>query len=523
MSLVTSMNVAQQSLLVNQAALNVVSNNIANMNTAGYSRERVELSPGVNYTPLGGSVLAQVYSGCGVELDSVQRYTDAYLQSYFRQQNSQNSYLNQVSDVANNIETMTNELSGSKLEDAFTSFFKAAQTLSSNPADSAARQDYVQQAQSIALKMNTLSNDLSTTRMSLVGDVSVDGSLQNSKIAGMIDQANNKLQQITKLNGDIVKISSSNLTPNNLLDARDQLITELSAMLPVNVVENTNGTVNISMNGFEVIQGTKLLGNLSVVQTSDNNNPVDIKIVDNNNKPVTGSINQYIDTGSIGAVLDLGSDRTDVFTIKGVSDSLDKLAKGFAQIINDLQTQPDANGSPMAIDNVAKQLKAVDPINDVIYNTSDGSATITAANIQINQSVFDDPYKIAAARVDTTSPTYDPNAIGDNGNMKAVLAARSTNYPSPGSPAADLNNSSPESFLSTMVGNIGLKVSDINNNLKNQSTVLTQVQNQLTSSTGVNLDEEIVDLTKYQRAYQASSRIFTVCNQLLDDLVKLGQ
>ena len=107
MSLVTSMNIAQQALLVNQAALNVVSNNIANLDTAGYSRERVELAPGVNYTPLGGSVMAQVYSGSGVQIDSVQRYTDMYLQSYYRQQNSDNNYLTQYSQVATSIQSMT--------------------------------------------------------------------------------------------------------------------------------------------------------------------------------------------------------------------------------------------------------------------------------------------------------------------------------------------------------------------------------------------------------------------------------
>ena len=208
----------------------------------------------------------------------------------------------------------------------------------------------------------------------------------------------------------------------------------------------------------------------------------------------------------------MSGNRTDIFTIKGVSDSLDQLASQFAKIINDIQTKADANGTPMAIDNATKQLMAVPPEN-VIYQTSDGSATITAANIQINQKILDDPFLIAAARV---KAGFDINAIGNNGNMQAVLNARNANN-------AGLDNSTPEGFLSTMVGDIGLKISNINNNLKNQSTVLTQVQNQLTSATGVNLDEELIDLTKYQRAYQASSRIYTVCNQLLDDLVNLGR
>lgn len=529
MSLVTSMNIAQQALLVNQSALNVVSNNIANLNTEGYSRERVELAPGVNYTPLGGSVMAQVYSGSGVQIDSVQRYTDLYLQSYYRQQNSDNSYLKEYSQMATSIQSMTNELTGSKLEDAFASFFTAAQTLSSNPADSTARQNYAQQAQSIALKLNSMADNLSEARTSLVGEVLPDpvdghpvatvGTLETSKIAGLIDQANNKLQQIASINSDIVKISSGNLKPNALVDTRDQLINELSAMIPVTVSDNSNGTVNISMNGLDLVKGTSLIGNLNVTPGTPNE-PAVIQIVDSKDKTIvlSNNVNKFASTGTIGAILDLASNKTDRFTIKGVSDNLDTLANNFAKIINDIQTVTDASGVPMAIDNSGASPKLTGvAATDPIFKTSDGTATITAANIQLNQDILDDPYKIAAARsVAAADPSYDANAVGNNKNMQAVVSARTLNN-------LGLNNSTPEGFLASMVGDIGLKVADLSSKLKNQTIVLSQVKTQLTSTTGVNLDEELIDLTKYQRAYQASARVYSVCNDLLTSLVNLGK
>lgn len=521
MSLVTSMNIAQQALLVNQAALNVVSNNIANLNTEGYSRERVELAPGVNYTPLGGSVMSQVYSGSGVQIDSVQRYTDLYLQSYYRQQNSDNNYLKEYSQMATSVQSMTNELTGSKLEDAFASFFTAAQTLNSSPSDSTARQNYAQQAQSIALKLNNLADNLSEARTSLVGEVTAGniatpGSIETSKIAGLIDQANNKLQQIASINSDIVKISSGNLKPNALVDTRDQLINELSAMIPVTVSDNSNGTVNISVNGLDLVKGTKLIGNLDVTPGTVNE-PAVIQVVDSEDKTIvlSNNVNKFVTTGTIGAILDLVSNKSDRFTIKGVSDNLDVLANSFAKIINDIQTVADANGTPMAIDNsgATPQLTGV-IATDNIFETSDGTATITAANIQVNQDILDDPFKIAAARVDLL--TYDINSVGNNKNMQEVVSARTTNN-------LGLANSTPEGFLASMVGNIGLKVADLNSNLKNQTIVLAQVKTQLTSTTGVNLDEELIDLTKYQRAYQASARVYSVCNELLAALVNLGK
>ena len=184
------MNLSQQALLVNQAAISVVSNNISNVNTDGYSRQRVNLTPGVNYTPTGGSTLNQAYSTSGVEIASIERYADAYLQSYYRQQNSTESYLNEYAQVAANVEGLTNELKGAGLESAFTKFYESAQTLSLNPQDAIARQNYMQQAQTVALQFNDLAGNITDIRSSLVGDVSVPGSLAASEIFGMVSDTN---------------------------------------------------------------------------------------------------------------------------------------------------------------------------------------------------------------------------------------------------------------------------------------------------------------------------------------------
>lgn len=515
-SILSSMNIAQQALLINQAALNVVSNNIANVNTEGYSRERINLSPSENYTPIGGSVINQINSSSGVEIQSVERYVDQYLQTYMREQNALSSYMQGYSNAATSVESIMNELNGTGLEDTFTKFYEAAQTLNTSPKSSVAREGFIQQAQTLAQKFNSMTSSLQDIRTSLVGDISDSSSLASSKIATSVTQVNQKLEQIVKLNTDIVKISSANMTPNNLLDVRDHLVTELSAMLPVTITDNTNGSVNLSINGVDIIAGTSLLGKLSIRQ-GDDTTPA---IIDIDREP-TGSgtlaenINKYINSGSMGATLAAGSTRTDILTAKGTMNNLDILANQFAQIINDIQTKANGTVTPLAID---KNSLTLIPATENIFESSDGGA-ITAKNIQINNNVLQDPYLIAAARIDTnlvTNPNYNVNAIGDNTNMQLVLDSRK-------SPYGGLGNCNPESFLSAIVGDIGLKTSSANTDSKNQLQVLTQVKNQLSSATGVSMDEEVIDLSKYQRAYQASARIFSVCNDLLDVLVNLGR
>jgi len=150
-----------------------------------------------------------------------------------------------------------------------------------------------------------------------------------------------------------------------------------------------------------------------------------------------------------------------------------------------------------------------------IFESSDGEE-INALNIRVNSDILEDPYLIAAARLDKTDPNYSAGAIGNNSNMLMVLDVRTNG-------SSELDNFSPESFLSQMVGDIGLKTASINSSLKSQSAVLSQVSSQLSSATGVNINEEVIDLTKYQAAYQASARVYSVCNDLLDVLLNLGR
>ena len=515
MSLLASMNLSQQALLVNQAALSVVSNNIANVNTEGYSRQRVNLTPGVNFTPTGGSVMNQAYSTSGVEIASIERYADSYLQSYYRQQNSSDSYLTEYAQVSANVEGLANELKGDGLESALTKFFESAQTLSLNPQDAIARQNYMQQAQTVAFKFNDTASNLTSIRTSLVGDVAVPGSLQASEIFGSVTDANTLLSQITEVNNNIVMISCSDSPPSALLDKRDQLIDKLSKLMPVTVTENTNSTINLSMNGVDLIKGTKQLYSLNLSEGTATT-PAVIELKNDAGLIASLPINDKFTAGSIGAMLDVCGTDPDKLTILGVLKNYNSLASGFASIINGIQTKSTPTEQAMAIN---KATETLIPATENIFNKNDGTPItvadpITASNIQINSNIMNDPFLISVAKVDPTN--FQATAIGNNSNMIDVLTARSSNSPL-------LGNAPPEGALANIVGDIGLKTANVKSNLANQNAVLTQVKTQLSSTTGVNIDEELIDLTKYQTAYKASSRIYTVCNELLDLLINLGK
>lgn len=522
MSLLSSINMAKQALSVNQAAITTVSNNITNMDTEGYSKVRVNMSEVVNYTPSAGNTVSQANALSGVQIADVQRYSDSYMQNYYRQENSQFAYLNQYSSIAGTLEGITNELNGTGLASTLSAFYTAAGTLADSPSDATARQSFMQAAQNVAIQFNGTSNNLASIKESLVGDpnASTTASLESSQIYNSVEDTNNLLDQIAKVNFDIIKTNNGTTSSNALLDQRDALVAKLSSTIPLNITEKSNGTVVVALGDHELVNSTAVTGYLKV-KSGDNTTPAIISIENPKDPttPIAANVNSDITSGSMGAILDLCGSDAGKLTISGIVGSLDTLASGFAGVMNAIQ-----NGDPNSDLSVAMALDANGKLTKSTVNlfvSSDATnPTISAANIAVNPVIVGDTNYIAAARI--SKADYDAGAtvyqkqIGNNTNMTMVSSSRSTSFNS-------LGNTTVEKFLANTVGNVGTQVENINTNLENQTLVLGEVTTSLQSKVGVNLDEELTDLIKYQRAYQASARIFSVCSDLLGELVNLGK
>lgn len=566
MSLLSSINIAQQALSVNQAAITTVSNNIANVDTEGYSKLRVNQAQITNYTPSASNALAMAESCSGVKISSVTRYSDWFLQNYYWQENTTNSYLTQASSAASNVQNLVNELKTTGLSSAWSNFYDAANALSSAPSDITARQNYVDAASNVCSVFNSMSSNLNDIKNTLTGSGIPDGTLQSSEISSQIDKVNSLLDKLADVNYSIIKTGNGETASPSLLDQRDSLLSELSGLVPVNIEQNANQTVNISLGDTKLVNGTDVKGYLKISETGNVNNPVKISIIDAKDSSVTlnSDVTSEVNNGSIGAILDLcGSDSTK-FTIYSVLNNLNTMASEFANVLNKIQVgDPNGDGTvAMAMNGTTKQLTAstnlmfVSSSSPTVTTTSSSHATIpgetdgttittssgtttivttrlsggnttittktqaaiTAANISINSNIVNDPYSVAAARVaDPTTPGIT-SEIGNNSNMALVLDARSDS-----SYYTNLGGTTLEKYLSNTVFSVGTKVADINTRLENQNLVVNEIQNNLKAKTGVNMDEELTDLIKYQRAYQAAARIFSVCNDLMEELVNLGR
>jgi flagellar hook-associated protein 1 len=526
MSLVSSLSIAQQALAVNQAAITVVSNNIANVDNENYSKLSVNLSDVVNYTGLTGSTTAQADTLNGVQISKISRASDDYLESYYRSANSKYNYLDEYSTVATNIEDTMNELNDTGLNNALSNFYDAANALADSPTDETARQNYISCAENVCSIFNSTYESLSSQQTDLVGDSNVNGSCDTAEIGQEVSSVNDLLDQLADVNKNIVQTNSETTSASSLLDERDSLLSEISNYIPITTKINDNGTANVSIGSTALVTGSTVKGYLDVTNqniASTETDAVQINVINPDSKEIIKTdINSSIDSGTIGAILDVTSTDTTSsdLNISSVLSSLNTLASTFASTLNGLQSGSTSTTSggvttttyAMCLSSDYTSLTA--STEALFENSADDTTTgITAGNITVNSDLEDKLYLIAAGRTSSSATSTD---VGNNSNMTKVSATQTDTYTA-------LSSQSFSDYLATTVSSIGSDVSSLSDNLSTQSDVCDSITSTLSSETGVNLDEELGNLIKFQQAYEAAARVFTTCSDLISELIQLGE
>lgn len=317
-------NNAMSGLSAAQAALNTASNNISSYNVAGYTRQTTIMAQANSTLGAGGWV------GNGVYVSGVQREYDSFITNQLRAAQNQSSGLTtryeQMSKIDNLLASKTSSVSASMQD-----FFTSLQTLVSNAEDPAARQTLIGKA-------NGLVNQFKTTDQYLRDqDKQV-----NIAIGSSVAQINNYSKQIASLNDQISRLTGvgAGASPNDLLDQRDQLVSELNKIVGVEVSIQDGGTYNITMaNGYSLVQGSNAR-QLAAVPSQADPSRTTVAYVDS----IAGNIEipeKLITTGSLGGLLTFRSQDLDQ-----TRNTLGQLALAFADAFNQQHSEGyDANGN----------------------------------------------------------------------------------------------------------------------------------------------------------------------------------
>jgi flagellar hook-associated protein 1 FlgK len=452
------MDIAQQALMADQEALNVTSNNVANQNTPGYSREVVNFQAVDSVTLSGGAF------GSGVTA-SATSLRDRVLEQRVQQQTQNQaqsgaleSALQQIQNIFG-LSSIANSAGSTALGTAINSFFSALSALTSNPSDTATRQNVLTAANALAGAFNSAANQFSQVSSSL-----------NQQVVGDVDQVNSLTTTIATLNSQITSLSPS-ADAGVLEDQRQLAITQLSQLVGLNQISTENNGITLTTSsGAVLVSGTKSLA----VSTTQVGGMTHI-LAGVDGQDVTANLAG----GDLGGVLQARDQQ-----LPSYQKALDSLAFGLGSEVNAQNALGvDGNGNPGAA------LFSLPP-------TQSGSAAL----IQVATA---DPNAVAAA-----AP-----GEGSAGNAN-VLAGLSS--------AGVMSGQTASQFLASFLGQIGSDVSAATTDNSAQQATLTQLTTQRDSLSGVSLDEEAANLTQYQRAYQAAAQVFNIGNSIMASVLNLG-
>jgi len=304
-----SLQIALQSLLADQGALEVTGNNISNANTPGYSRQTPVLveEPSISE--------GRLVFGEGVGLQQVQSVRDNVLELQLNQETGTQSQLNGYMGGMNQVATVFNETQGAGLQNVISQFFNSFQQLSTSPTDATLRQAVLTAGQNLATAFNQASTSLGQTTAVL-----------NQSVVQDVSQVNQLTSQIAALNPQIAGAQATGQSTGALVDQRTELIRQLSGLIDTSVTDAGNGNVTVS-----TADGTPLVvGNQSFALTAQLDNQTAMQHVFSQGTDITRSI-QSGDLAGLIQARDQG--------VAGAQTNLDNLAAAITSSVNAQQAQ----------------------------------------------------------------------------------------------------------------------------------------------------------------------------------------
>jgi flagellar hook-associated protein 1 len=447
------LDVAKRALSAQRAGIDVTSHNISNASTPGYTRQRLNLTATPPMTETYG------YIGTGVAATSVQRIRESFVDQQIWNTNQYLGKSTQQQNSLGQVEAALNEPTDAGLGSMINNFFNSFQNLSLHPEDSSYRNAVVQNVTAMSDGFHRITASLDQ----LKSDLALDA---QSKV----DQINSLVKEIYDDGKQITSLEAGGLSANDMRDARDSKIEELSKLANIKVTDDGQGGTMISIGSYS-IESRFGCGALQVGFAGSQ-----LQITAQGTAEAVD-----ISGGELGGILD-----TRNVQIPGTQAKLDSLASTMMTAINTAHAAGFGLGTPP-------------PTGNNLF------VGVDARSMNINPAVSADLNLIAASGDGAPGNNTCALALSDIGNQKLMNGA-STSIPQ---------------FYSNLVSDVGASIQTASNTVKSQDLVLTQLTNQRDSISGVSIDEEMVQLLKFQNGFSAAAKIVTTVNQMFTSMLDM--
>jgi len=565
MSLTTALNIGRTGLAVNQAGLQITGNNIANAGNADYTRQVATITSGRDQELRPGMFL-----GTGVNLDNVKRQINESLEQRLRGSNSESESADTIQEWLSQVESTFNELSDDDVSTKLSTFFNSWSELANRPHDLGLRQVVVQSGKTLAGSVR----DLRSSLQSLVQDA--DQRLQSAAL-----DADALAQQAADLNAQIVRAEGgTGGVANGLRDQRDNVLKNLAKLIDIQTIAD-GSSINVYVGSEPLVVMAENRG-IGVLRETEDGHQTTSLIFKSNGGTLTASSGQVgglvsarqridavvdeLDTLAHGLIFELnklhsaGQGLQGVGSVTGLNAVDDTTA-----VLNSEESGLDfapANGSFVVhvknkttgltsstligvdldglnaddttlaslsadLDGVANLSSTIDAAGTLKIQTDSSNLEVSfsqdtsgvlaalgintyfsgnnALDIDVRSGLITNPSLLAAAK---------NGSAGDNQTALAIAQLEVTGVGS-------LGGATLKSTYESMVNGVAVEASNARNNAVGARTVRETLETQREALSGVSLDEEALNLMKFQRAYQGAARLISTVNEMMDTLMAI--
>ncbi|MEY8291446.1 flagellar hook-associated protein FlgK [Carnobacteriaceae bacterium 52-44] len=463
-----TLNTSTSGMRAQQHALQTTSHNLANSNTVGYSRQRVTMAANMPQSLAG---IGQI--GTGVVIDGITRITDDFVNTQLQNEEASLNRYQQLSDVLGQLEAMFNEPSSTGISHQMSEFFNSWNNLASNPESLTSKTMVVRQAETFLDTVNHTLNKMNE----LSGDTL-------TQIDKQILDFNSAVSQLKGINDQIFNATVKGEMPNDLLDKRDMLVGQMKNIAGVKTSTDKYGRTFIKLDGQEVVSENTVN---KLEMTGDEDNTVSV-VTEEGTQPVE------IKTGAI----------------KGLQEALVVVDEKRAEVSGFIEN-------------------LVLAVNTIHQGGEDGEGIefFTVAEngkISVNQDLINDPSKLNVGK------EFGEDAVaGDGTRAKAIfdlqntmLSLNSDDWTYDESTMSFESSASGSTLFNQyneVVTDMGITKQQADNMVANQLDLTILLEQRRDSISGVDINEEVVNMIQYQSAFQANARAISTISEMLDTLI----
>lgn len=464
--LLSVLSLASRSLIAHRGAASVASHNIQNANTPGYARQRADL-----HTVQPAAYTGSAFIGRGVELGGVYQVRDRFVEAQMPRAIGAHASSSTEAEALKAVHALDPD-ADSGLSKALANFYAAMRTLSGTAGDPILRQGAVDAARNLATAFNRTAVSIQDARTGM-----------DQQLDALAGQANAQAASIAALNGQIKSARSMGAEPNDLLDQRQRAMDELSRLTGATPVLDAEGNVSMMMAGGESLVSGSKAASLSTLADPANGGHLAVQITKADGRGpfdlAKGSLG-----GKLGGILAARDE-----ALRTAEDSLDSFAFEFANTLNGIHQ------GGYALDGTSG--------HDLFAVGAGPSGA--AALFGVDPAVAANPSLLAASS--------DPSKLPGNGDVLFELIDTERQ--------ALPSGNDPVRTLGKIIGAFGSRTAQAEAVATSDESILGNLETMRESASGVSIDEELVEMMKAQRAFEAVSKVIQTADEMLDTLMKL--